>query len=73
MPAWVFRPVRITEIPELDEAFISSTSRSILPVRSIDGISTRMNVPGPVTQRLTAEFEAELQSAVEDLRDPGRA
>lgn len=69
----VFRPIKTREIPELDEAFISSTSRSILPVRSIDGISTRMNVPGPVTQRLTAEFEAELQSAVEDLREKGKA
>lgn len=35
-----------------DEAFITSTSKSILPVRQLNGIRIGTRVPGPITKRL---------------------
>ncbi len=65
----VFKPLKEDEIGNLDEAFISSTSRSILPVRTIDGISMRKEVPGPVTKRLMEKFREELANGIERLDD----
>lgn len=64
-----FEPVKKDEIANLDEAFISSTSRSILPVRAIDGVSMRKEVPGPVTKRLMEKFREELAGGIERLDD----
>jgi len=35
-----------------DEAFLASTSPTILPVQSINGVKPLMDVPGPITTRL---------------------
>lgn len=64
----VLRPVRIEEIGNLDEAFISSTSRSILPIRSINGIAVKDPVPGPVTGRLMDRFSASIEHEIESLK-----
>ncbi len=65
----ILRPVNLSEVTVLDEAFISSTSRSILPVRTIAGTVMKQAVPGPVTRQLTEGFESMLQAAIEDLRN----
>ena len=39
-----------------DEVFMTGTAAEITPVRSIDGIATRANGPGPVTKGLNAAF-----------------
>ena len=39
-----------------DEVFMTGTAAEITPVRSIDGIATRANGPGPVTQAINATF-----------------
>lgn len=39
-----------------DEVFMTGTAAEITPVRSIDGIATRANGPGPVTQAINAAF-----------------
>ena len=62
-------PVNLSEIDKLDEAFISSTSRGILPIRMIDDISMKQKVPGPVTKNLSDEFTAGLSSGIESLLD----
>ena len=62
-----FRPVNLRDLDQLDEAFITSTSRGVLPIRSIDGISMKKAVPGPVTKKLSDEFKAELDSGIESL------
>ncbi len=47
---------------EADEAFITSTSFCICPVRTYDGATLRASqVPGPVTQRLTHAFAREAE------------
>lgn len=52
-----FEPVSIHEIAAITEAFITSSSRGILPIRSIDGKRIGTGVPGPCTQLLTKQFE----------------
>jgi branched-chain amino acid aminotransferase len=39
-----------------DEIFMTGTAAEITPVRSVDGIATRSNGPGPVTKALNAAF-----------------
>ncbi len=42
-----------------DEAFLTSTSLCICPVRAIDGVEPRSGrVPGPITRRLTEAYKA---------------
>ena len=41
-----------------DEVFLTGTAAEITPVRSVDGIATRANGPGPVTRALQARFDA---------------
>lgn len=59
--------VRQDEIRMLDEAFITSTSRSILPVAVIDGAKVGDGLPGPLTRRLMTAFTADLKRNLEDL------
>ena len=63
----IFEPVRLSDLGTLDESFISSTSRSVLPIRSIDGICMRKEVPGPVTSRLMEKFRKEVLANIERL------
>ena len=47
---------------ESDEAFITSTSFCICPVRTYDGATLGASqVPGPVTERLTLAFSREAE------------
>jgi branched-chain amino acid aminotransferase len=39
-----------------DEVFLTGTAAEITPVRSVDGIATRVGGPGPVTKTLQARF-----------------
>jgi len=60
--------VRVDEIPRLDEALISSSSRGILPVVQIGDQIIGDGTPGPSTKQLIAAYneyvEAHLQTAV---------
>lgn len=66
----IYRPVSIYELNRLDEAFISSTSRAILPVRKIDAVTIGSGSRGPVTARLYQAYNERLRSALADLRKP---
>jgi len=48
------RDVLLGEIPAAKEAFITSTSRHIIPVSHIDDIPIGDGTPGPVTEQLNA-------------------
>jgi branched-chain amino acid aminotransferase len=50
------RPVLVSEIPTLDECFITSTTRGALPVTRIDQTQIGAGVPGPVTQTLIKAY-----------------
>lgn len=63
-----FRPVSTFELNRIDEAFISSTSRSILPVRKIDQRTIGTGKPGPITRQLMQAFQRNLEKGLSDLR-----
>jgi branched-subunit amino acid aminotransferase/4-amino-4-deoxychorismate lyase len=54
-------PVRVGDIADLSEAFLTSVSRAVLPVTRIDGRAIGDGRPGPITCRLMATFERELE------------
>jgi branched-chain amino acid aminotransferase len=56
------RAIARDELAGLEEAFITSVSRSILPVVRIDGRAVASGTPGPLTRRLMERF-AELEAA----------
>ena len=53
----VFRPVRLDEISQLDEAGLSSSSRGYMPVVEISGRIVGSGRPGPVAIRLRELYE----------------
>jgi branched-chain amino acid aminotransferase len=48
--------VRLADLPSVSECFVTSVSRGILPVVSIDGQTVGAGSPGPVTHELMARF-----------------
>ena len=52
------RPILLSELPEVDEAFITSSSREITPVVRIDDVVIGDGKPGPRTYELEQRFIA---------------
>ena len=52
------RPVRRDALGTLDEAFLTSSTRGVMPVVAIDEVSVGCGAPGPVTARLHERYEA---------------
>jgi branched-chain amino acid aminotransferase len=57
----------LDQLATLDEAFLSSTSRAVLPIARIDGQQVGAGAPGPLTRQLGQLYEARLQQSVEWL------
>jgi branched-chain amino acid aminotransferase len=57
----------LDELSTLDEAFLSSTSRAVLPIAQIDSEQVGTGKPGPITQWLAQLYEAKLQQRIEWL------
>lgn len=49
-------PVRLADLPQLDEAAMSSSSRALLPVVEIGGQMIGNGRPGPITQRILLSY-----------------
>ncbi|MBL8770887.1 MAG: aminotransferase class IV [Phenylobacterium sp.] len=60
----------LADVAEADEAFVTGTFGGLTPVRSLDGRDFPHPLPGPVTARLRAHYEA-LKD--EDARDGRRS
>lgn len=58
----VEEPLRYDELGRVSEAFLTSTSKEIMPVVQVDGIQIGSGVPGPNTQRLMALFRSHVQN-----------
>lgn len=58
------RPVRLAEITQLEEAFLSSSSRGLVPVRQIAAQVVGEGRPGPVTRRLMTAYERFVAQAI---------
>ncbi|NWG18666.1 MAG: aminotransferase class IV [Chloroflexi bacterium] len=59
--------VSVRDVPRLDEAFITSSSRGIVPVVEIDGFLIGAGSPGPQTQALMAAYRDWVQAHLEPL------
>jgi branched-chain amino acid aminotransferase len=59
--------VNVVDIPRLDEAFITSASRGIIPVVTIDGITIGSGKPGEKTLALRERYGAWVDAHLEDL------
>lgn len=59
--------VNVADIPRLDEAFVTSSSRGIVPVVEIDAVTLGAGEPGPKTRALMARYADWVQDNLEDL------
>lgn len=62
-----FEALPVRDLSSLDEAFISSTSRAVLPITTIEGQPVGTGSPGPITQQLGALYRARLQPEIQDV------
>jgi branched-chain amino acid aminotransferase len=58
------RPLLVSELSGLDELFISSSIRELVPVVRVDGQAIGAGVPGPLAQRLLEAFRARARADV---------
>jgi branched-subunit amino acid aminotransferase/4-amino-4-deoxychorismate lyase len=61
------QPLLLDQLTEIDEAFITSSSRGIVPVVEIDHITIGQGSPGPVTQDLMAVYESYVTQNAEKI------
>lgn len=59
--------VTIDEVSQIDEAFITSSSRGVLPVSQIDQSRIGTEIPGPVTKKLMAAYEEKINQMIEPI------
>ena len=62
-------PVHLEEVDLLDEAFLSSSSRGVLPVVVIDGRQVGNGRPGPLTRRLMRRYNQYVEAAIRPAVD----
>jgi len=53
-----YRPLKLSQLPAVKEAFITSSSRGIVPVIQIDHVKIGQGSPGKVTKLLMSAYEA---------------
>lgn len=63
----VKKPVHKNDIARLSEAFVTSSSRGIVPVVEIDGISIGGGTPGSSTLNLRTRYQAWVEVHLEEL------
>jgi branched-chain amino acid aminotransferase len=63
----VYRPLKREQVPALDEAFLTSSSRGIVPIVQIDETPVGEGRPGPITQRLMKTYDEYVLRATEKI------
>lgn len=56
-------PIAESELESLDEAFLTGTTTDVMPIVRVNDRAIGGGEPGPITQRLVAEFRAYLDAA----------
>jgi branched-chain amino acid aminotransferase len=64
----VFKAAPVTEIHKFDEAFITSSTRSVLPIQKINEFIIGKGEKGPVTQRLSNAYWNVIKGMLVDLK-----
>lgn len=59
--------VRYDELRKLEEAFITSASRAVLPVSEIDGFPVNGGMPGLITQKLLTQYRQMINSELVEV------
>ena len=59
--------LRVDQLPETAECFITSVSREVLPVVRVDDVAIGTGRPGPVTREIIRRFEAAVAAETERL------
>jgi branched-chain amino acid aminotransferase len=62
-----YEPLQRDHLSAMDEAFITSSSRGIVPVIQIDDVTVGEGQPGPVTRELMAAYEAYVLERAEPI------
>ncbi len=65
--SFTLSPIRLDEVSLLEEAFITSSSRGVLPVRQVDQKSIGTRAPGPISILLMQAYEAAVQEQLEPI------
>jgi branched-chain amino acid aminotransferase len=55
-----YRALRLNQLPDVKEAFITSSSRGIVPVIQIDDVMVGRGKVGPVTRQLMSAYEKDI-------------
>ena len=63
--AIVREPITMTDLPVISEAFITSSTREIVPVIEIDGLAIGDRRRGPFARELLARYRARLDRLAE--------
>jgi branched-chain amino acid aminotransferase len=53
-----FQPLKLSQLEIINEAFITSSSRGVVPVIQIDQVTIGQGKPGPITKELIAAYES---------------
>lgn len=62
-----FRPLKRDQLPAVTEAFITSSSRGIVPVVRIDALPIGQGSPGPLTLELMSAYESYVRKNAEPI------
>lgn len=62
-----FDGIFLSNISELDEGFITSASRAVLPVVQIDQTRIGTGQPGPITRQLMAQFQERIELEIQKI------
>jgi branched-chain amino acid aminotransferase len=52
-----YRPLKLKQISALSEAFLTSSSRGIVPIVQIDNTTVGEGIPGPITNKMTDNYK----------------
>jgi len=52
-----YEPLQLNQLAEIEEAFITSSSRGIVPVIKINDVTVGRGRPGPITKELMAAYD----------------
>ena len=61
------KAINIDEVSELDEAFLSSSGRGVVPIIGIDGYSVGDGSPGPLTHEIDVRYRSWVETHLEPI------
>ncbi len=60
-------PISARDIPTLNEAFLTSSSRGVIPIVQIDTYTIGTGRPGPLTQQIAKHYDAWVEAHLEPI------